>query len=1217
MSTPYYLTGNILDFRITAGSARYSTATNFTSPSGLLPNKYGTTEKSAKSNVIDQLPAVTADGGTVTTVGTYTFHTYTYTESGLFTITEINSTLDILVVGGGGGGGANLGGGGGAGAYQLFSGLIISTGTYVVTVGAPGVGAYTSGTTLIPATNGGFSRFGTFNPSLGGGGGGSRTTSISSPGFSGGNGGGGAGGDLTPISGGSGSISGFAGGSGSSFPRGLQTSGGGGGGGSAATGGSDQPIQGGTGGAGIANKFSGVILGQLADGVYYLAGGGGGAGETDQFGGSGGLGGGGAGGGGSNQTVGGDALPGTGSGGGGGAAGAAGGSGAGGVVIIQYTNVGISATATNTSTSTTVVIPPLPPVPAITSATGGTKVILGDYNVHIFDTPGIFPIVLNPGGNVEVLLVGGGGGGAGASYLQSVAAGGGGGGGGVVYTASLYLSAGTYNITVGAAGRGAHGTPDFQFPPGSYIPATNGSTSSIGTLLYASGGSAGIYGGGGTGGASGNATSGGTGYWGGSYFLTGGGGGGGAGIAGGSAGQNTAINRSSAGNGGDGLAYNTTGTLTYYGGGGGGGNVDNNFFPQSIAGSGGAGGGGAGGLGAGGSTATFYGGGGGGAGALGSAPAAQQMLDGGGGFSGIAVVRYPNVSTSYRLFSSASTINEGRSFTIVLTTTEVGDGVLVPYQIYGVSSADISNRSLTGNFTVKNNTSSTTFTVTADRLTEGTEIFYMSVYTEIISVPILDTSNASTTGTSTVTTGTQISSSTSIVSTGTGTVSASLVAQGGTISTDSTYVYHTFDTEGTSIFTVTNNIYNLTMDVLMVGGGGSGGSGNDAAYANGGGGGGAVVEYFNVTATTRTITVGTGGIGGIKASGTSNGGSTSISGLGSAAGGSGGGGSGTSDVGKGGTSGSGYSGGSGTHTAQGGSGSGNAGGGGGASAVGGGASAAGSGSGGAGKVSVITSQTYGGGGGGGTAISSVPGYAVGGSGGGGDGGRLTSTGGYDEAGRDATYYGGGGGGSGSSAGSASRYAGYGYRGIAVIRYPIAKTVTALGQTTTATYTLSSTSGPINEGQSYTVFLSTTGVSDGTSVPYTITGLYTTSADFGGQSLTGNFVVNNNAAQLTLNIAADGITEGTENFSISVYNAKLTISILDTSNAFTGGSTTYTVTNSGSGAYVINGSNNPTINLTRGITYNFNINATGHPFWIKSVSSIGTGNAYSRDRTSVG
>jgi len=50
-------------------------------------------------------------------------------------------------------------------------------------------------------------------------------------------------------------------------------------------------------------------------------------------------------------------------------------------------------------------------------------------------------------------------------------------------------------------------------------------------------------------------------------------------------------------------------------------------------------------------------------------------------------------------------------------------------------------------------------------------------------------------------------------------------------------------------------------------------------------------------------------------------------------------------------------------------------------------------------------------------------------------------------------------------------------------------------------------------------------------------------------------------------------------------------------------TNIAVTNSGTGAYLIDGSEipNPTITLIRGNTYNLVISATGHPFWITTIS----------------
>jgi len=55
---------------------------------------------------------------------------------------------------------------------------------------------------------------------------------------------------------------------------------------------------------------------------------------------------------------------------------------------------------------------------------------------------------------------------------------------------------------------------------------------------------------------------------------------------------------------------------------------------------------------------------------------------------------------------------------------------------------------------------------------------------------------------------------------------------------------------------------------------------------------------------------------------------------------------------------------------------------------------------------------------------------------------------------------------------------------------------------------------------------------------------------------------------------------------------------------------YAVSANGSSNYVINGSSNPTLTLVRGETYTFNVNATGHPFWItKASGAYSAGNVY--------
>jgi hypothetical protein len=61
-----------------------------------------------------------------------------------------------------------------------------------------------------------------------------------------------------------------------------------------------------------------------------------------------------------------------------------------------------------------------------------------------------------------------------------------------------------------------------------------------------------------------------------------------------------------------------------------------------------------------------------------------------------------------------------------------------------------------------------------------------------------------------------------------------------------------------------------------------------------------------------------------------------------------------------------------------------------------------------------------------------------------------------------------------------------------------------------------------------------------------------------------------------------------------------------------------VTNSGSGAYLINGASNPTLSFIRGHRYVINVNATGHPFWIQTVSGgYSAGNVYSTGVTNGG
>ena len=279
-------------------------------------------------------------------------------------------------------------------------------------------------------------------------------------------------------------------------------------------------------------------------------------------------------------------------------------------------------------------------------------------------------------------------------------------------------------------------------------------------------------------------------------------------------------------------------------------------------------------------------------------------------------------------------------------------------------------------------------------------------------------------------------------------------AYGGTITTDSTYTYHTFTSSG--LFTP---LATITADILVVAGGGGGG-GND-----GGGGGGAGGLRSTVTATggggslessltlspstSYTITVGSGGAAGVGygVRGTNGvnssiiGGSISITSLGGGGGGSYNNNGLTGGSGGGGAMFAGLTGGSGTSN------QGYAGGNGGNNAA---ATSAGGGGGGAGSIGANYSSNYGGNGGNGVTITALAtptgtgvsgAYAGGGGGGGGDnvytsvGGTGAAGGGnggnYPNSGTNATSNTGSGGGGGAYGGGNG---GAGGSGVVIVRY---------------------------------------------------------------------------------------------------------------------------------------------------------------------------------------
>lgn len=375
---------------------------------------------------------------------------------------------------------------------------------------------------------------------------------------------------------------------------------------------------------------------------------------------------------------------------------------------------------------------------------------------------------------MRYLTVAGGGGG--GSDM-----GGGGGAGGYLAGTGLKVSNGSYSVVVGAGGngappgigqvRGTNGTDSQAFNfnalgggggasahDRSTSPAGNGGSgggASGGGTLPSGGQGGGGYGGGIRGlGTPGQGNDGGTGVY--AWYP---GGGGGAG----SAGTNTP------GNGGIGVQNDILGTSYFWAGGGGGSGYSGD---AGNGGSGGGGGGapkvnsggnaGTGGLNAGvngevgslnsqtnkkGGAGGINTGSGGGGGSHYSA-----TNDGGNGGSGIVVVRYSGgqkavggtvttVSTdTVHSFITSGTLTVfpgegltpsttaayfGDTFTVYLTANET-NGTTVPYTITGVTSAEINNASLTGNFTISNGIASLqVVTVTG---TQDTKTFSITAY---------------------------------------------------------------------------------------------------------------------------------------------------------------------------------------------------------------------------------------------------------------------------------------------------------------------------------------------------------------------------------------------------------------------------------------------------------------------------------------------------------
>ena len=276
------------------------------------------------SKTIDEWASYSGSGGTETTDGDYTVHTFT--SNGTFTVTGTITNVSILVVGGGGGtqsGTKYIGGGGGGGGVVNNLSVTLTAGDYPVVVGIGGAVA-----NEVVGVNGQPSSF-AGTTAQGGGGGGVYNNGNGANGASGGGGSGTNGVGGTGISG-----QGFAGGNGGTGALG------GGGGGSSEVGNGSYSLgvesNNGIGGNGTAyDIYNGTL-------IYYAGGGAGGGSSANvnlKFGGRGG------GGNGGNTTIAAqDGVANTGGGAGGIGEANGGASGGSGIVIVRYLTVGDTAT---------------------------------------------------------------------------------------------------------------------------------------------------------------------------------------------------------------------------------------------------------------------------------------------------------------------------------------------------------------------------------------------------------------------------------------------------------------------------------------------------------------------------------------------------------------------------------------------------------------------------------------------------------------------------------------------------------------------------------------------------------------------------------------------------------------------------------------------------------------------------------------------------------
>ena len=106
-------------------------------------------------------------------------------------------------------------------------------------------------------------------------------------------------------------------------------------------------------------------------------------------------------------------------------------------------------------------------------------------------------------------------------------------------------------------------------------------------------------------------------------------------------------------------------------------------------------------------------------------------------------IKLMSLPSTYKLSANASAVNEGESAQFNLFTTNVPAGTVVPFVLsgLGITSADLKSGTLSGNVSVSS-TGSTLISIpiSADNLTEGTEVLTLTTQGQTASLSVLDTS---------------------------------------------------------------------------------------------------------------------------------------------------------------------------------------------------------------------------------------------------------------------------------------------------------------------------------------------------------------------------------------------------------------------------------------------------------------------------------------------